>query len=174
MSKTLWAALAVTVFGSWAPWGGRWSPATQGQGNGGTNPAFAHAIAGTYVEAAPPYSTLYNLHADGTMEWFGSWFFGGGTETFLDGPVYASWRQTGPREIRTTEVGHLFEGDGTFWATGRVHQVFTFAADLRSITSYSYVEELFDPNQDPSDPAAVPFTTFSGSGGAIRRLGFPE
>ena len=169
MSKLLCAALAVTVFAPWSPWAIA-QPSGAPQGQGGNNPAFARAIAGTYVEATPPYSTLYNFRADGTMDWFGSWFFGDGTETFLDGPVYGSWQQTGPHEITTLEVGHLFDGAGTFDATGRVRQVFTFAPDLGSITNYSYAEDLFDPNQDPTDPTAVPFFSFSGSGGTIRRL----
>lgn len=168
--RLLGACLAIAVL---APWSmtSLTAPAAIPQGNGqNTNPAFAQRVTGTWIEFDPPYSILMNIRGDGTMDWFGSWFFGNGTRDFYDGPVYGSWRQTGPRELTTVEVGHLFNGDGSFFATGRVRQVFAFSPDLQTITGIRWEEDLFDPYQDPTDPNAIPFDSFSGTGGPMRRL----
>lgn len=174
MSKLLCTVFAVTAIAPWSAWSlERWSATAQGNGQN-TNPAFAQRIAGTYVEVQPPYSTLMNIRADGTLDWFGSWFFGDGTGEYYDGPVYGSWKQTGPRQITTIELGHLFDGDGAFWATGKVRQVFTWSPDLQTITHIDWEEDLFDPTQNPTDPNAAPFFSFAGTGGPVNRLRHPN
>ncbi len=137
------------------------------------NPVFARKVTGTWVEWWETGQTHMSISADGTMEWFGSWFFGDGSGNFLDGPVYGTWRQTGPRELTTTEVGLLFNGDGSFYATGRVVEVFTFDEDFQSF-SYAGSEDIFLPDQNPTDPDAVPDESFGFAGGPINRLNFMD
>jgi len=134
-----------------------------------TGLGFGQRIAGTWVEPGDGYSTIISIRADGTMSWWGSWFFGNGTGAYFDGAVHGSWKQTGPREITTVEVGHLNDGDGTFVATGRVQEVFTFDEALESF-DYEGTEDLFAPDQDPTDSDEVPFDSFEFYGGPIKRL----
>ena len=96
-----------------------------------------------------------------------------GTGDYYNGSVLGSWKQTGARELTTIELGYLFNGDGSFFATGRVAEVFTFTPDFQTI-SYSFVEDLFAPDQDPTDPDAEPFDSFGGSGCCINRLNFMD
>lgn len=137
------------------------------------NPVFARKVAGTYAEVGPGYSLTINIRADGTLMWNASWFFGDGTGDYYNGSVLGSWKQTGARELTTIELGYLFNGDGSFFATGRVAEVFTFTPDFQTI-SYSFVEDLFAPDQDPTDPDAEPFDSFGGSGCCINRLNFMD
>ena len=134
-------------------------------------PGFGRRIAGTWVEAGDGFSATINIRADGTMTWWGSWFFGDGTGQFFNGPVFVTWKRTGMREITTTELGYLNNGDGSFFASGRLQEVFSFDRELESF-DYAGVEELFAPGQDPTDPDAVPFDSFGFAGGPIKRLGF--
>ena len=167
------AAVAVAALAFWPAW----SSNARADGPGDdppTNPVFARSVAGTWVEWFEGGQTMFNIRADGTHDWFGSWFFGDGTENYYDGPVYCSWRQTGPREITTIEVGFLFNGDGSFFGTGRVIQVITFDQDFQSF-SYMGTEDVFLPDQDPADPNAVPFVSFSfGPFGPVNRLNFMD
>lgn len=171
-------AVAVTVLALWPAWSSdaRSTAAPPGDVVGGasssnpiSNPVFGHLIAGTYAEVGPGYSFTMNIRADGTLEWFASWFFGDGTGAYYNGPVLGSWKRTGPLEITTIELGYLFNGDGSFFATGRVNEVFTFSPNLQVIT-YSGVEDLFAPDQDPTNPDAEPFDSFGFAGGPINRL----
>lgn len=130
---------------------------------------FARRITGTWVEPGSGFSTVLNINADGTLMWWGSWFFGDGTGQFLDGPVFGTWTRTGLREISTVELGHLNNGDGSFYASGFVRQVFSFDKEFESF-SYEGSEALFGPDQDPTDPKAVPFDAFTFSGGPFKRL----
>lgn len=130
---------------------------------------FGRQIAGTWVETGDGFSTIINVRADGTLSWWGSWFFGDGTGEFLDGPVFGTWKRTGVREISTIELGHLNNGDGSFFASGRVQQVFTFDREFESF-NYEGFEDLFAPGQDPTDPDEVPFDSFGFAGGPIERL----
>ncbi len=134
----------------------------------------ARKIAGTWLEWFDGGQTMFNIRADGTLDWFGSWFFGNGSEAYYDGPVYCSWKQTGRREITTIEVGFLFNGDGSFYGTGRVIEVFTFDGDFQSF-SYVGTEDIFLPDQDPADPDAVPDQSFGfGPFGPVNRLNFMD
>jgi len=129
---------------------------------------FGQRIAGTWVEPGNGYSLIMNIRADGTLTWWGSWFFGDGGDYF-NGVVLGTWKRTGPREITTIEAGHINDGDGTFTATGRLQEVFTFDEDFDSFM-YDGFEDLFAPDQDPTDPDAVPFDSFGFAGGPIKRL----
>jgi len=152
----------------------RWSE-VHAEAGGSGSPAYAaglgfgQQIAGTWVEPGDGFSTIISIRADGTMSWWGSWFFGDGTGLGLDGPVHGTWKRTGPREITTIEVGHLNFGDGTFFATGRVQEVFSFDEAFESF-AYEGIEDLFAPDQDPTDPDEVPFDSFGFAGGPIKRL----
>jgi hypothetical protein len=110
-------------------------------------------IAGTYVWFVDGAQQHMNIRADGTLDWYGSWFFGDGTGAFLDAPVYGTWSATGAREITTVEIGMLYDGDGVFEATGRVFQVFSFSPDYQTIDIAGY-EEILLPDQNPTDPDA--------------------
>ena len=132
---------------------------------------FGRRIAGTWIEPGDGFSTAINIRADGTMTWWGSWFFGDGTGQFFNGPVFGTWVRTGEFEITTIELGHLNNGDGSFFASGRVQQVFTFDPKLQSFT-YEGFEDLFAPDQDPTDPNEVPFDSFEFAGGPVNRLNF--
>ena len=57
----------------------------------------------------------------------------------------------------------------TLDATGLVHEVFTFDEDFQSFM-YEGHEDLFAPDQDPTDPDEVPFDDFDFAGGPIKRL----
>lgn len=142
-------------------------------GGAPTNPVFARKVSGTWCEPGQGYSTILNLSADGTMGWYGSWFFGDGSGQFYDGPVYGTWEQTGPLELTTVELGHLFNADGSYFAVGRVVQVFTFSPDFESFTYEGY-EDLFGPDQDPTDPDEEPFDSFDFAGGPFKRLNHPN
>jgi hypothetical protein len=133
------------------------------------NPGFGRQIAGTWIEPGDGFSTAMNIRADGTMTWWGSWFFGDGTGDFFNGIVLGTWKKTGQREITTIELGHLNNGDGSFFASGRVQEVFTFDPEFESFT-YEGIEDLFAPDQDPTDPDAEPFFSFGFAGGPINRL----
>lgn len=133
------------------------------------NPVFARNVAGTWVEVGNTFSTTINIAADGTLEWFGSWFFGNGTQSYIYGPVYGIWRQTGPLKLTTIEVGYLYNGDGSFYGTGRVREVLTFSPEFQT-WSYAGREDVFLPGQDPTDPNEVPAQSFTFSGGPVLRL----
>ncbi len=133
------------------------------------NPGFGRKIAGTWIEPGDGFSVAMNIRADGTMTWWGSFFFGDGTGDFFNGVVLGTWKKTGQREITTIELGHLNNGDGSFFASGRVQEVFTFDPEFESFT-YEGIEDLFAPDQDPTDPDAVPFFSFGFAGGPINRL----
>lgn len=123
-----------------------------------SNPVFAYLISGTWVEAfhgpVLDLQTMHNIRADGTIDWFGSWFHGNGSGNYIYGPIYGTWEQTGPREITSIQVGFLMAGDGSFTGTGRVHMDIVFDEDFQSF-SYSGIEEIIPPDQDPADPDAV-------------------
>ncbi len=163
------ACMAVVALGGLALWptGSSEVHALSGDDDNG----IGRLIVGTWVEAGPGFSVTMNIRADGTLTWWGSFFFGDGTGEFLDGPVFGAWKQTGVREITTSELGYLNNGDGSFFASGRLQEVFNFDPEFESFT-YVFVEELFAPAQDPTDPDEVPFDSFGGSGGPVNRLGF--
>ena len=150
-----------------AAWSGS-APApspTQGQG------LFTRQVIGTWMAVGPGFGKTISIEADGTLTWFGTWFFGGGSGGNFNAPVYGKWKQTGPQEITTVEAGYLFDATNAWNATGRVVEVFTFSQDFESFT-FSGTEDLFAPDQDPTDPDAVPFNSFNFSGGPVNRLGF--
>ncbi len=132
---------------------------------------FARRISGTWMEPIAfggGASWTMNINASGTLIWWGSWFFGDGGE-FFNGAVFGSWRRSGPFTIDTIQVGYLNDGEGTFEFTGRVRQTFTFSEDLQTFT-YEGFEDLFTPDQDPTDPDEVPVDSFEFSGGPFKRL----
>jgi hypothetical protein len=153
------AFLTVGIIVAAALWNGS-SPGQSALASGGPGTlGLGQGIAGTWVWFIDGAQQHINIRADGTLDWYGSWFFGAGTGTFLDAPVYGTWRRSGPREITTIEIGMLFDGEGVFEATGRVVQIITFSHDLQSASIYG-VEEILLPDQDPSDPDAVPVDVF--------------
>lgn len=113
---------------------------------------FPKAVAGTSDGLVFGGQVLMNILGDGTLDWFGSWFFGNGTGSFLGGPVFGSWKRSGRLEITTIELGFLFDGEGVFESVGRVTQKITFSEDFQSFTVEG-LEELFLPEQDPTDPS---------------------
>jgi len=138
------------------------------------NPPFAQKVAGTWLEWFGGGQTMFNIRADGTFDWFGSWFMGDGSEAYSDGPAYGSWKRTGLCEITTIEIGFLFNGDGSFYGTGRVREIFTFDDDFQSF-SYVGTEDVFPADQDPADPNAVPSATFHwGPFGPVNRMNFMD
>jgi hypothetical protein len=140
-----------------------------GSGPPHANPVFARNVTGTWAEIGGGGGWKINIHADGTFIWDGSWFFGSGTGNSIDGQVYGTWMQTGPYEMTSIQLGFLFEGDGTFWGTGRVKEIYTFSPDFQTFTYVGW-EDVFSPDQDPTDPDAEPFVSFSWQGGPTRRL----
>jgi hypothetical protein len=120
---------------------------------------FLKGVTGSWNGLVLGGQLMMNIRADGTLDWYGSWFFGNGTGRFLDGPVYGSWWRTGDREITTIEIGYLFDGEGVFDSIGRVTQKITFSEDFSSFESQGF-EELFLPEQNPADPAEEPYFAF--------------
>ena len=137
-------------------------------GQGGRR--FADRIAGVYMQpGAVP--AQYVIFPNGTIVWWGSWFFGFGTENFLNGPVFGTWERSGRREIRTTEMGFLHDGTGALTSIGVVFQTIKFSKNFASF-EYSGFESLYGPDQDVTDPEVVPSQGgFSFSGGPVKRLG---
>jgi hypothetical protein len=163
------AALALAAVAWWTGAGN--SALAQGPAdNPPSNPVFASKVSGTWLGLpGQANQLLMNIYRDGTLMWFGTWFYGGGLGNSLDGPVYGNWKQTGPNQLTTHELGFLFDGDGEFWATGRVVQVVTFSPDFQTFTVNGW-EGLYYPNQDPTDPNEVPFTSFNFTYGPAHRL----
>jgi hypothetical protein len=50
-----------------------------------SNPVFARSVAGTWmwVDTEFGQQEIETIRADGTLDWYGSWFFGAGSESFL-------------------------------------------------------------------------------------------
>jgi hypothetical protein len=120
---------------------------------------FLEGVTGSWNGLVLGGQLMMNIRADGTLDWYGSWFFGNGTGRFLDGPVYGTWWRTGDRQITTIEIGYLFDGEGVFDAIGRVTQKITFSEDFSSFESEGF-EELFLPEQNPADPTEDPYFSF--------------
>ena len=131
---------------------------------------FADRIAGVYMQPGT-FPAQYVIFPNGTIVWWGSWFFGFGTENFFNGPVYGTWERTGRREIRTTEMGFLHDATGALTSIGVVFQTIKFSKKLDSF-EYTGFESLYGPEQDVTDPEVEPSQGgFSFSGGPVKRLG---
>jgi hypothetical protein len=70
-------------------------------------------------------------------------------------------------------VGFLFDYDGTFTGTGRVVQWYTFGPDFQTLVADGY-EDIFPPDQDPTDPDAVPSDHFEYEAYTMVRLNFMD
>lgn len=133
-----------------------------------TNPVFARNMAGTWHRSSPSgVQFLQNIHADGTLLWSHNFEYGGGFGTFLDGAVYGTWQQTGRHQMRSVELGFLYDGDGVHELTGRVSITYTFSPDYSSYTA-EFWEDVFTPDQDPTDPNEEPEFSFGGTFAAKR------
>lgn len=148
-----------------------WLDAREGTGDNALllDTRFLEGVTGSWNGLVLGGQLMMNIRADGTLDWYGSWFFGNGSGRFLDGPVYGTWWRTGDREITTIEIGYLFDGDGVFDVIGRVTQKITFSAEFASFESEGF-EELFLPEQNPADPDAEPFTSFEFGYGPVAAL----
>lgn len=148
---------------------GIWSHPPAPAPQGPNNPVFARKITGTWVLVGNNLGSTLQIEADGTLTWFGTWFFGNGADARYNGPVYGTWKQVGQNKIETIEVGYLFDGNNAWNVTGRVKEEIVFSPDLKSFT-FSGTEDLIAKNQDPTDPNAPVVFSFTFSGGPYRRL----
>lgn len=145
-------------------------PATAGDSDaqGGTA-AFDRQVTGTWFTTQPSDSALFpdsktvmNINSGGTLGWSISTEEGGLVPLFMSSAVYGTWRQTAPHEMRSVEVGFIYDATGSHAFTGRVAVRYTFAPDFQTFTA-QFFEELFEPDQDPTDPDAQPVNSFQGS-----------
>ena len=130
----------------------------------------ARKVAGTWLfDPASDFQVLMNINADGRLIWSNSVEY---NPAFPNGAVFGVWTRTGKREITTSELGFLYDANGVHVFTGRVRQVFRFDREFQSISA-EFTEDIFTPDQDPTDPSEVPLFTFGGDGIVARRLPAP-
>lgn len=147
-----------------------WSSPTPPVPQNPTNPVFAQKITGTYVFGGNGNrSATLQIEADGTLTWFGTWFFGNGRQGFFNGPVYGTWKQVGPDTIESIELGYLFDSTNAWNFSGRVKGTYVFSADFKSL-NLSGTEDIVAKTEDPTDPNAPLVFSFNFQVGPWRRL----
>jgi hypothetical protein len=136
------------------------------------------AIAGTWITDPTPPSQgggpgaryLMGIQAGGTLIWNANWEQGpvGGFKTST---AYGSWIQTGPQEITSKEMWFLYSHDGVHQYITRFTTVYSFDPDFKTFSAELF-EELFLPDQDPTNPDEVPVFT-GGDSWTAKRLDSP-
>jgi hypothetical protein len=132
------------------------APVSAGQDGHDGNRDFARRVTGTWLgRIGDEFQLLRNINEDGTMVWSNNFEYRN-----PDGAVFGVWTQTGKREMTSRQLGYLYDSDGVHFATGRVTEVTTFDDDYQTFASEG-TEEVFYPDQDPTDPDEEPFFTFT-------------
>ena len=129
---------------------------------------FAKSVKGTWLDApGEAFQSLRNINKDGTVIWSHNLEYAN-----PDGAVFGVWKRTGRCEMTSRQLGFLYDADGVHSATGRLTEVTTFSADFQTSKTVS-LEELFEPDQDPTDPDEEPVSSFRG-GYVSSRLALPD
>ena len=140
-------------------------PSVSAAGDGDSS--LAKKVSGTWLfEPGSEFQILMNINADGTLIWSNSVEY---NPAFPNGAVFGVWKRTGKRQITTTELGFLYDEEGVHILTGRVKQVFDFDKDFQSLSA-EFIEDIFTPNQDPTNFDEEPIFSFGGEGIIAKRL----
>ena len=135
--------------------------------SGGTS-GLGKRVKGTWLDdPGAAFQSLRNIHEDGTLIWSHNFEYAN-----PDGAVFGVWKRTGTRELTSRQVGFIYDDDGVHVFTGRITEVTTFDADFQTSESVG-MEEIFNADQDPTDPDEEPIFSFEFTF-TSKRLNLPD
>ena len=139
-----------------------------GDGVQESNGGFGRRVKGTWLDdPTAAFKSLRNIHEDGTLIWSHNFEYAN-----PDGAVFGVWTQTGPRELTSRQLGFIYDNDAVHVFTGRITEVTTFDADFQTSESVG-MEEIFNADQDPTDPDEEPIFSFEFTF-TSKRLNLPD